>query len=619
MDNDKILEIGKKRFAEAVDGWDENHKAAKEDLEFQSGKQWPDDVAVERSSEQRPMLTVNLLRSMLRKIIGDQRQNKVVIKMRPADSKTDRNIAKQYEGITRNIQYQSKAPRIYLSALEQAITSGFGAFRILTDYENDSFDQEIKIEGIPNQFSVYPDPKAIKQNYEDMKYCFISELVDKDYFKEKYPDAAVHEVSTNETAPWWFKDSVRVAEYFYLEPTTKTLALLESGETVEITDKSRKFLEGNGLVIVKEREVQGNKVMWVKMSGSDILEGPIEIPSKYIPVIIIPGDEIRIEDERKLRSIIRDSKDPQRMYNYWATMETELIALAPKAPYMVTPEEIEDHEAMWNDANRKNRPYLLFNAQPSLGSRPQRNPQMDVPMAVINARQNADREVKATSGIWESYLGEKSNEVSGKAIMARAKSSDIAIYVFIDNFLAGIEHAGRIIADMIPRVYDTNRVIRIMGEDETDQFVEINKVIRDEEGREVKVNDLSVAKLDVIVEIGPSYSTQRQEAADSMMAFLQYAPNLMPLIADLIAENMDWPNVEKFVERLKPQPPQQQPPDPEKQAKVQKTMTDVEKTMTEIEGIKIDNVLKVEKMRAESKSKQIEDMIKLRQSFQNDR
>lgn len=590
MEKEALLKAGKDRLDEAVEGWSSNQEAAKEDLEFQAGKQWPDEIANERRLEERPMLTVNLLRPMLRKIIGDQRQNKVAIKMRPADSKTDKITARIYEGITRNIQYQSKAPRIYLSALEQALSCGFGFFRIITEYEKGGFDQEIRIESIPNQFSVFPDPKARKANFEDMRYCFITEVIDREDFREMYPDAQMNDVETNETLQWWFKDTVRVAEYFYLEPTTRKLALLSDGQVVELTDEKRAYLEESGIGIVKERDEQFDKVMWLKMSGVEVLEGPIEFPSEYIPVIVVPGDEIRIENERMLRSIIRDSKDPQRMYNYWATMETELIALAPKSPFLVTPEEIEGHETMWAEANRKNRPYLLFNAQSNASGRPQRQPQGDVPQAVVMARTNADREVKATSGIWESYLGEKSNEVSGKAILARAKSSDISIYIFIDNFLSGIEHAGRIIVGMIPRIYDTERAIRIMGDDDKDEFIEINKTFIDPEtGEEVVINDLSVAKLDVVVEIGPSYQTQRQEAADSMMAFIQYAPNLMPLIADLVAENMDWPNVEKFVERLRPPEPKPQPPDPEKVAKIKKI--DVE-----TKGRQLDNVKKIQEL-----------------------
>ena len=246
---------------------------------------------------------------------------------------------------------------------------------------------------------------------------------------------------------------------------------------------------------------------------------------------------------------MRFARDPQQMYNYNVSAATESIAQAPKSPYLVTAEMVKPYKAIWNTANTSNRPYLPYKPDPkSPGAMPQRLPAAEPPVALWEAARQAAEDMQATIGIYDAGLGQRSNETSGRAINARQRESDTANFHYADNLAHSLTHAGRILVDLIPKIYDTQRTIRIMGEDDAEDFVEINQVTHAEDGEPILLNDLSHGRFDVRVSVGPSYATKRIESAESMMAFAQANPQAAPLIADLIAKNSDWPGADKMAE-----------------------------------------------------------------------
>lgn len=555
-DNVKIHALALKRFQLSVDGEGENRKTALESIRFVDGDQWPSRIKTEREQDGRPCLTINKLRKFVKQVAADIRQNKVGVKVRPVDSFADIAGAEVRNDLIRHIEAQSTANNVYETGMEQALDGGFGYWRIVADYQGEEFHQEIRLKRVPNRFTVYLDQSAQDFNYEDGKFAFITETISKDDFDAQYPEKEGTNVSEGEGESkegWFFENTIRIAEYFYKDPITKTIAQLANGEIIELTKTvTPKKLAGAGINVIKTREVKGHKVMWCKMTGSKILEGPKEFPSKYIAIVPVLGFEVNDEGKRKFRSLIYDAMDSMRMYNFWNTHATETMALTPKAPYLLTGEQVEGHENDWNTANVKNKSRLLYNhitGQP----RPSRERPVDVPSAALTMMTTCSNDIMDSIGMYQASLGQESNERSGRAIIARQKAGDGATYTFIDNFTRAIIYTGKILIDMMPRVYDNERVIRIRGEDQAESAeLFLNKTIQDPATLEIiTINDLSVGEYDLISVAGPSYESKRQETAASMLDFIQFVPQAASIIGPRLAAVMDWPNAQEIAEELK--------------------------------------------------------------------
>jgi hypothetical protein len=325
-------------------------------------------------------------------------------------------------------------------------------------------------------------------------------------------------------------------------------------ENIELTDEvTAEILMAEGYEIQRQKTKKANKVKWAKISGAEVLE-ETDWAGRYIPIIEVVGDYVNIGGKEYKRSLVRDAKDPQRNYNYWWTHLTEMVALVPKAPYLVTPQEIKGFEPAWNEAHIKNRPYLLFNAQ---GQRiPKREPPPQVPTGVAQMLQISAGDIQDTIGMYDASFGEKSNERTGIAIQNRASRSDFGTYHFPDNFRRAIIETTRQLIDLIPRIYDTERKIRILGEDGTEGIEEINKTIfLPELGRSIIINDLSAGKYDVVADVR-MWGTRRQEALNLMTTTMASAPNVAPLIIDLIFKYQDLPGANEIEQRIKQYMPQ---------------------------------------------------------------
>lgn len=567
---DKLTEI-KGKFKTAMEAFNEERSKAIEDLEFAYGgddKQWDDSAKDARKG--RPMLTINKLPKFIRQVTGDQRQNRPSCKVRPVDSQADPEIAKILEGHIRNIEYNSNAAFSYDNGFKQAVAGGYpGWWRIDTEYaEDDTFDQDIFINPVHNQFTVYPDPETLPDVYRGkLAWCFVTETISEDAFKERYPkeDGATEwEQGEGEAEEGWYMDGeYRIAEYWERKPVTKTLYLLENGNTVEASTVKQFLVEQDGVKylhapetglppekIIRERKAEGYKIVWYLVCGNKILEGPKDVAGKYIRIVPVFGDTWVIEGKTHFKSLIRDAKDSQRMYNYMISQNVEMTALAPKVPWVLTPKQIQGHESLWNSIHNTPRPYALYNPDPAAQGKPSREPGVQTNTAYIQLGMQATDDLKETTGIFDASLGQKSNEQSGKAILARQREGDIGTFEFIDNLTRAIQYTGKILVDLIPKIYDTERTIRILGVDDTPQQVQINREIIGEDGKKVIINDITMGKYDVVCTAGPSYNTQRMEAADGMQSALQTAPNAAPVILPRWFKMMDWPESKEISDEL---------------------------------------------------------------------
>lgn len=567
-EDQKLLATIRKRMERCIQSESENRKAALEDLTFKAGDQWPADVASARSTDRRPCLTINKLPTIIHQVTNDQRQNRPAINISPVGDRGDPEVAKMYRGLIRAIERDSSADIAYDTAFDNAVTNGFGYFRVITEYESpDSFNQSILIKRIRNPFTVYMDPDHQEPDGADARFCFVTEMIPKEEFKEQYPDADPMNFQQGgigeKYKDWITQDAVRIAEYFTIEHKTRKLVALSTGHIGwedELAQETKDRIKSGSIEVLRERESAEPTIKWFKVSALEILERNTWM-GKWIPVIKVIGDEVDVEGKVKLSGVVRFAKDAQRMYNYWRTAETELIALAPKAPWIMEEGQVEGHESQWKQANTKSYPYLLYKGTAVNGKPappPQRQQFAGIPAGVVNAAQNAAQDMMATTGIrFDASPHERMIDESGKAIRELRRSGDIGSFHYVDNLARSLKHLGRILIDLIPKIYDTKRVLTILREDDSEERVTIdpsaNKPVsktKTGQGKVQKIFNPKFGEYGVTVTIGPSYATKRIEAAESMMSFAKALPQSAAVIVDLIAKNQDWPGSNEMATRL---------------------------------------------------------------------
>lgn len=579
--DEKILSVVRHRFRVANDVSSESRKNQLDDKRFLAASpdtpqwQWPSEVLATRTSQaapvsSRPCLVMNKLPQHVRQITNEVRQNRPSGKVIPANEDASVELAEIYDGMIRHIEYTSNADIAYETANESQTAEGEGFWRILTEYvSEDSFDQEIKIARVRNNFSVYMDPMIQDPCGEDAKWCIISDDLTIDEYETQFPNAS--KVSTllnvalgdQNVSEWVGEKTIRIVEYFYVHLEEKTLNLYPGNITAyEGTpeDEALKIEFPDGPV--RTRKTHKRSVKWLKTNGFEILEER-KWAGSYIPVIRVVGNEFEINGKVHVSGIVRNAKDAQRMYNYWVSQEAEMLALAPKAPFVGYAGQFEGFENTWKTANTQNHPYLEVNAvvDESNGNvlpLPQRAQPPMVQAGLIAAKQGAAEDIKSTTGQYNASLGMESNERSGKAILARKMEGDIGTYHYQDNLSKAIRYSTKQIVELIPRIYDTERIARIVGEDGEPEMVKIDPTqpeavrrINDAQGNLIeKIYNPSVGKYDVRVITGPGYATKRQEALEAMAQLLQGNPQLWAVAGDLFIKNMDWPGAQELANRF---------------------------------------------------------------------
>ena len=538
--------------------------------------QWPQDVLATRGSVQgqtvnaRPCLTINKLPQHVRQVTNEQRQNRPSGKVIPVNDQADVEVAEVLDGIVRHIEYMSDADVAYDTACENQVTYGEGYIRILTEYcYEDSFDQDIKIARIRNSFSVYMDPLIQDPCGADAEWCFITEDLMKEEYERLYPNAAplssimAQGIGDQDISQWITQDTIRIAEYFYIDHKEDTLYLYPGNQSVFKGSPEDKTLRSMGLAPIRERKVDRKRIMWMKTNGFEVLEER-EWAGEWIPIVRVVGNEFQVDGRIFISGIVRNAKDAQRMYNYWTSQEAEMLALAPKAPFIGYGGQFEGYELQWKTANTQNWPYLEVNPDVTDGAGNQLPlpARAQPPMAqtgLIQAKMGASEDIKAATGQYNASLGMTSNERSGRAILARQREGDVGTYHYVDNLARAIRHVGRQLVDLIPKIYDTQRIARVIGVDGESKMVKLDptqpQAVRkfvNEQGVVVeKVYNPGVGKYDVKVTTGPSYLTKRQESMDAMSQILQGNPNLWAAAGDLFVKNMDWPGAQELAQRLK--------------------------------------------------------------------
>lgn len=547
------------------------------DMDFRYGRQWPGTTKSDREQDGRPALVIDRIPQFIRQVTNQQRASRPAIQVDPINSGASVDTAQALQGVIRAIERDSDADVAYATACDHQTIMGRGYWRIITDYaQDDGFEQIIRIQRVPNPLAVFMDPSGTRADGQDARFAFVIEDIPKNEFHRRFGDAAMADwlafrASGNRAPEWMPEGRVRVAEYFYKDIDTEEIALVavpddKTGAINEVQIPASMLPKNSPWKIINRREIERVQVKWATITPVSILLGNDDktagqdFPSRFIPIVPLLGDELNVDGEVDLRGMVRDARDPQQMYNFWASAATEQIALAPRAPYIGYAGQFKGFEGKWNSANRKSYAYLEVNPQGSAGQplplpqRQQYNPAID---SIVEMFRLADNDLKAVMGLHDASLGESGPEQSGRAILARQRQGEVGNSNYQDNLARSVRHTGRILLDMIPRVYSPQRIVRIIGADGKSQRVMVHSGMppTDAEAMQaaegvVGIFDLSVGRYDVSITSG-SQATRRQEAVAAMLQLVQAYPQAAPIISDLLVKNMDWPGAEEVAARLR--------------------------------------------------------------------
>lgn len=615
-DADLLAEM-RRQFDKADEVCRDSYDKANEDRRFVNvpGAQWDQSLKARRGD--RACYEFPKLSSHTRQVINELKQSMPQGKVRGATD-ADRGLAELMQGICRGIERNSDAEDAYKIAYECAVEGGIGHWRLVTDYRNpDDFELDISVQAIRNPTAVKWDAASVDLDREDAGHCFVEDTISKASFERQYPDAdLVGWESDSGCEAWRDRDQVKVCEYFWKEAAKRVLLQLADGRTVyadELGEDWQALLAQAGVQVLRQREVEDWKVYSRLTNGHEWLTDRYEWPTRHIPVVTIWGSIRNIDGVDEWQGLVRPHKDQQRLHNVHRTAAIEAVAKAPKAPFLVKLSWIKGLERFWKNANAEDYPYLPVNDEAA--QMPQRAGQADIPAALIQLAQLDTEDIKAGTGIYDASLGARSNETSGRAIAARAMQGATSTFHFVDNLGRGIRRTYKILCDMIPRVYDTARVVAVVGEDGGEDWRQLyQEVIDPATGQVVVLNDIRKGKYSTAVTIGPGYATQRMETAEMMSQLLGQIgpafPPIAPVLANYLVKSLDGPGVDELSEQMRkilvaqgalppeegdepPAPPQ---PDPSVAAKAEKDAAQAANYAAQAEGKQIDNAIRQQQL-----------------------
>lgn len=622
-DDEAIHTEAIQRFEQIEDR--KQRKPAIEDMRFThvEGGQWDEDARTKRAN--RPRFTVNRVAGAVSQIVGEQRQNRTSIKVRPVSSGADEKTAKIFNGLIRNIESLSKATNAYDAAFDEAVTGGYGGWRVLTEFNDDDiFEQDIKIQPINSAASSLYFGNSKQYDKRDAPYAFLITNMPVHEFKAKWPKhsaTSFEQTRLDNTScnDWFGGDFVRIAEYWKKVPVKKQIALLSDGRVID-SDEEKDVLDElaeQGITVLKTREVKSHKVVMYIMNGNELLEPKADWAGKFIPLVPVFGKVHHIEGRTYVKGMVRDAKDPQRIYNYQTSQAIETAALTPKDPLWMTKTMSAGHEGQLASFNKKNQPFMFYTPDPKHPGPPTRGGAPALQQATLAMIGQAAGDIEATTGIFSASLGNAPQLLSERSVESQAEKGDRGAFVYSDNLQKSIQYTGEILVDLIPRIYDTARTVRVLNIDGSSDLVEINQDNRisqsiedTQTGKKVLVNDLTIGKYDVVTDSGPSFLTKRQESASQLIELSAANPLVAQLGLDIIARNLDINDSEELHDRIRRQMiqagtveptedeieelglNQPQKPDPTQAALLDNILMDTEEKKSRIENKDADTISK---------------------------
>lgn len=646
-DDDKIIKEARERFAFCEDYYSAAYQKWRDDYRFghadaDNQDQWPDELLTTRELDQKPTLTVNKTRIHCLQIINDAKQNKPGIVVHPTSNDATYEAAQVFEDVVRHIEYHSRAQQAYDKASDNQVFGGLGFCRVYTEYANaKDFDQDIRIGGVRDPLTIYMDPDAKEADKSDSEYGFEFDDMPIEKFKRQNPAhadaAASFSGSLGGFNVWLSEDHIRVANYWRKKHEKVTLVSVIDPNTGERRTVPKKQISPELIKQIKadkgwdyrERDSDVVTVECIKIAGSKIVDR-YDWLGKWIPLVPCVGEEVIIDGQLDLKGHVRYLKDAQRMYNYNTSAEVEFGALQTKIPFIGPAEAFEGYEEYYAAANRQNLGFLPYKHRDDDGqeiARPERVQPPQMSAVFLKGMEVAQQELMMASGQYEAQMGEQGNEKSGKAINARQRQGDNATYHFVDNHAIMVRQIGRIVVDLIPKIYDTARILRIRGDDGMMKNITIDPQAQaavqkkqDQDKQEVQIIfNPNVGEFAVEVDIGPSYATRRQEAWNAIIQILTQSPQLIPVVGDLLFQNADFPGADEIAIRLRRMAPPQalgDDPAPQDQA-MQAHIGQLTQLIGELNGKLADRTAEINIKAFEASTKAFDSMTKRLQAIGN--
>lgn len=531
-----------------------NIQAMIEDFNFMTGKQWDKTAEARRHANKKPVLTINRLPAFVAQIVGNRLLNQTTVEVLP-DRGGTKDVAKLRQGLIRGIEKRSRANDAYDTALTHSLIGGLGNFAIEADYADyDVFEQDLKVRRIADPTAVTWDHLSVEPTGQDARHVFVEERMSRKEFDNKYPDKTpasfggetqyIQQLTAN---GWFTHDSVRVVEYWQMREKPRLIILNKmTGETNDVTDI---MTEEEAVQYAAPKPGGGLYMRWANrpyaemylMTALNILEGPYRLNCSRVPVFRVPGWELMIGDDRHRFGMVRFAKDPQRIHNYWRSVIVEKLMQAPRAKWIASKEAVKGYENMWRRSNMTDDALLIWNGES--GERPEEVKPVQIEPALIQEAQAAVQDLRDVLNMHEAAMGMMGNEVSGKALDRRMRISELGSVIYFSNLDKAIEEGGRVMNELIPDFYDTARQVMIVGDDDR----AVTALINQDDG----ISDIGIGKYATTITTGPSYTTKRVEAVESMMALTNAMPQAMAPALDLLVENMDWPGAADIAKRLR--------------------------------------------------------------------
>lgn len=566
-DEASMLLEARRRAVYGFEWWNDTYQVGREDVRFAvQGDQWDLQDTLDRDDARRPYLTMNKLRKHQKQVINDIRQRRPTIQCTPGTSfsagetfisakGTEYALAEVYEGLIRKDEADCNAEAHYDRAHQHATEAGVGWLRVLTEYTDGGFDQHLVYKSVKDRWSVILDPMAEELCMEDAWWGFVFTAIREEEFRHRYPDAILGDFGALTPAEqfWRSEKFVTVAEYFTRDIVKADLLLLSDGRAVWRSDVETVLDEmaKAGIEVVRERKADRSKVSWRKITPWSRLVPDTVWPGSQIPLVPVFGDAIELGERTAYRSLTHDSHDEQRAHNFWMTAATERVGMSPKAPWVGTTEQFEGHPE-WDDANVKNYSKLEFNSDPTMPGAPKRDIGASMPVAELQMAMSFEQSIMSTLGRYEASVGQKSNETSGVAIQKRSSQSETGSFNFQDNLARAIKQVGKISVDVIPKIFDGTTIIGMIDNQGIADSMQINRTVVDEQTRkEVLVHDIKNGGINVEVKSNKNSDSMRMEVVENLTEISRSAPTLAPLLADVIAANLDFSGAKQLSERLR--------------------------------------------------------------------
>ena len=541
-----------------------------------NGYQWPDAIRRNRDIDKRPCLTLNITRQHNLQIVNEQLQNKSQMKIRATGGGANVDSAGLFQALINQIEYRSNAQAAYARACDFQVKIGCGYWRLATDYvSHDSFDQEIKILAVADPLRVFIDPDAKEPDQSDARWGIVFDLVPNDQFRKAYPEFADKVGNTQPLgaltgdSDWIRQDHTRVCEYFRKVETPDVLAsFIDPGEGVRKTLRKSHMPKAvweavKALPTTRLRSTKTETVEWYLIAGDQEIDSTIW-PGRYIPFVRVLGEEVVIEGILDRKGHTRAMKDAQRMFNYNSSAQVEFVALQSKTPWIAAAKAIEEYESMWNSANNVNHSVLIYNdVDPEYPDRtiapPQRTPPPTASPAYQEGMQTAFNQMMMTSGQWQNAMGMVGNERTGAAIKERQAQSDTSVYHFQNNYEQALRYCGKQVLDLIPKVYDTKRLMKLVLDSGEDVDVQLDpgagQVLQQQYNAAgevvMRVLNPQMGEYEVQADVGPAFGTRRRETVEALTLILTQAPALTGVIGDLLLSAMDFDKAQEAAMRLR--------------------------------------------------------------------